>query len=140
MNFPFPSLPFLIDRFVLLYYSQTPKPPFAALNRRQVATQPFVELLEFIIFSSQHPLTNPLFAAMCRVVLCPACGSVDSRAQSSFPCVLPLALLRYFSFSFIFTLDRKCYYHHYHRHITPSITNYVYDYYLMLVSFFFSFL
>jgi len=43
-------------------------------------------------------LTNPLFAAMCRVVSCPACGSVDSRAPSSFPCVLRLALLRFFSF------------------------------------------
>jgi len=35
---------------------------------------------------------------MCRVVSCPACGSVDSRAPSSFPCVLRLALLRFFSF------------------------------------------
>jgi hypothetical protein len=67
---------------------------------------------------------------MCRVVSCPACGSVDSRAPSSLPCVLRLALLRFFSFSFIFIVDRKCYYYHYHRHIihqspttTTSITS-----------------
>jgi hypothetical protein len=67
---------------------------------------------------------------MCRVVSCPACGSVDSRAPSSLPCVLRLALLRFFFFSFIFIVDRKCYYYHYHRHIihqspttTTSITS-----------------
>ena len=78
----------------------------------------------------KHPLINPLFAAMCRVVSCPACGSVDSRAHHH-SLVLRLALLRFFSF-FLFHLhlDRKCYYYHYHRHIvrqstttTPSITS-----------------
>ncbi len=122
----------------LLYY---PPPLPCRIDGRSLRQQFSVSLCRItlnLFFSLQRPL-DPIPSLLQCVVSFRVLPAVRGR---SCPTVIPFCttpLRRYgpfLSFLSIFVLNRKCYYYHSPSSYHPPITDYVYDYYLMLFSFF----